>query len=74
MRKLLCGEPDLQVVGEAEDGREALELCHDLRPDLVLMDVQMPRMDGIEATRVIKDELPTVSVLIVTTQRDPNYL
>jgi len=74
IRVLLSGEPDLQVVGEAKDGREALELCRELRPDLVLMDVRMPRMDGIEATRAIKGELPTVSVLMVTNHQDPDYL
>ncbi len=74
IRVLLSGKPDLQVVGEAKDGREALELCRELRPDLVLMDVRMPRMDGIEATRAIKDELPTVSVLMVTNHQDPDYL
>lgn len=74
VRVLLSDEPDLEVVGEAEDGREALELCRELWPNLVLMDIRMPRMDGIEATRAIKDELPTVCVLMVTTHQDPAYL
>ncbi len=71
---MLSDEPNLEVVGEAEDGQEALELCRKIRPDLVLMDVRMPRMDGIEATRAIKDELPAVRVLIVTSHQDPDYL
>jgi DNA-binding NarL/FixJ family response regulator len=73
-QRMLDREPDLEVVGEARDGREAVELCRKLRPDLVLMDVRMPEMDGIEATRRIKAELPTISVLVVTTYDNPDYL
>ena len=73
-RALLAGEPDLEVVGEAREGREAVELCRELGPDLVLMDVQMPGMGGLEATRAIKGEHPLVAVLIVTAFEDPDYL
>ncbi len=72
--RMLANEPDLEVVGEATNGREALELCRRLRPDLVLMDVRMPVMDGLQATRAIKEELPSVAVLIVTTYENPDYL
>jgi len=68
------GEPDLEIVGEAADGREALELCRRLRPDLVLMDVCMPQMDGLAATRAIKEEVPSTRVLMLTTYENPDYL
>ncbi len=74
MLRTLADEPDLEVVGEAQNGREALGLCRRLRPDLVLMDVRMPEMDGLQATRAIKAELPSVAVLVVTTYENPNHL
>ena len=73
-RRMLANGPELEVVGEARDGQEAIELCRSLRPDLVLMDVRMPGIDGLAATRTIKEELPTISVLIVTTYDNPDYL
>jgi DNA-binding NarL/FixJ family response regulator len=71
---MLLREPDLEVVGEAANGREAVELCREHRPDLVLMDVRMPKMDGLGATREIKRQWPLIAVLIVTTYESPDYL
>jgi DNA-binding NarL/FixJ family response regulator len=73
-KRLLGYDEGLEVVGEASNGREAVELCRRLDPDLVLMDVRMPEMDGLEATRMIKAEQPAVSVLVITTYDNPDYL
>lgn len=74
LRAMLADEPDLEVVSEAQNGREALEMCRSLSPDLVLMDVRMPEMDGLAATRAIKEELPGTVVLMVTAFEDPDHL
>jgi DNA-binding NarL/FixJ family response regulator len=74
MRSMLETAPDLEVVGEAENGREAVDLCRELDPDLVLMDLSMPEMDGIAATRAIKAEFPKIGVLVLTAHADHNLL
>ncbi len=74
LRTMLEPEPDLEVVGEAATGREAVGLSRQLQPDLVLMDIRMPDLDGLVATRAIKEELPRTSILIVTLSEDPDYL
>jgi NarL family two-component system response regulator LiaR len=66
LRMFLVHDPDLEVVGEAADGAEALEQARHLRPDVVLMDLLMPVMDGIAATRAIRRELPESEVLALT--------
>lgn len=71
---MLADEPDMAVIGEAANGREALTLCSRLRPDLVLMDVRMPEMDGLAATRAIKQKHPKISILMVTMHENPDYL
>jgi DNA-binding NarL/FixJ family response regulator len=74
LRAMLSGEPGLALVGEAANGGDALQLCRNLRPDLMLMDMRMPVMDGLTATRAIKAELPETRVVIVTMHEDPDYL
>jgi DNA-binding NarL/FixJ family response regulator len=68
---LLSEEAGLKVVAEAADGVEALELCRQLQPDLAIMDLKMPKMDGWEATREIKKEFPHTLVLVLTAFAHP---
>jgi len=70
----LQGERGLTIVGQARDGQEAVELCRELRPGLVLMDIRMPRLDGLGATAEIVRTCPQTSVIMLTMQEDPEYL
>jgi DNA-binding NarL/FixJ family response regulator len=63
-------EPEIEVVGAAADGEEAVELVGRLKPDIVLMDLRMPRVDGVEATKQIRDRHPEVQVVVLTTYAD----
>ena len=71
LRSMLQREPGIRVVGEARNGREAVALCCFLGPNLVLMDVRMPEMDGLEATHAIKHECPETDVLLLPLRGGP---
>ena len=74
IRALLEDEPDMLVVGEAEDGRTAVKLACQLKPDVVLMDIAMPLLNGLEATRQIKHDCPQAKVLILTMHENEEYI
>ena len=74
LRALLSSDPTLEVVGEAEDGREAIQLVNQLAPDLVLMDLSMPRMHGVESIREIKKRAPETKILVLTVHTNEEYI
>ncbi len=74
LRHLLEREPDFQVIGEAADGREALDLALKMRPDVVLLDIAMPKLNGIDAGREIAAHLPKASVIILSMHSDEGYV
>lgn len=73
VRLLLEAEPDIEVVGEAVSGEHAVALAEELQPDTILMDIGMPGMDGMEATRRVKEENPNINVLVLTVHRSDEY-
>jgi two-component system, NarL family, response regulator NreC len=73
LRLLLDSQPDMRIVGEAENGRETVRLVSELEPDVVLMDIEMPDMNGIEATRQIKETTAKTAVLALTMYEDDQY-
>jgi DNA-binding NarL/FixJ family response regulator len=74
LRALLSAEPLFDVVGEAEDGRAAIRCCEDLLPDLVLMDLSMPKMHGFEAIKEIKRQSPDVKIIALTVHKTDEYI
>lgn len=74
IRSLLESQDDIEVVGEASDGFEAIDRTEKLQPDVVLMDISMPRMNGLEATRQIKERFPNIKVLILTQHDNREYI
>jgi len=74
IRKLLQFESDFEIVGAARNGREGIELANELDPDVILMDINMPDIDGITATETIRGQVPHTQIVILTVQEDPNYM
>ncbi|TCJ16113.1 response regulator transcription factor [Rubrobacter taiwanensis] len=72
--RLVAVQPDMEVVGEAHNGEEAVALCQELTPDVVLMDISMPVMDGVSATRRIKELVPSTKILILTVHADDAHV
>lgn len=73
LRMLLESQPDMEIVGECENGRDAIQRALQLKPDVILMDIAMPDMPGYEATRAIKQQLPNVTILALTMHESDEY-
>jgi DNA-binding NarL/FixJ family response regulator len=67
-------QKDIEIIGEAGNGREAVELARTLKPDLILMDLVMPEMDGIQATKMIKTEIPEIKIMMLTSFSDQDHV
>lgn len=74
IKKLLAFEPDFKVVGGAGTGREGVEMAKEFEPDIIIMDINMPDMDGLEATSIINKAVPTAAVIIMSVQNDSDYM
>lgn len=74
LRSLLASDPDLEIAGEAEDGREAVRCVQNLKPDIVLMDLSMPRLHGVEAVREIKRIAAETKILVLTVHENEEYI
>jgi two-component system response regulator NreC len=74
LRSLLSSDPDLEIVGEAQDGQEAIRCVEKLRPNLVLMDLSMPRMNGLDAIKEIKKQSPDTKILVLTVHKNEEYI
>src|SRR6476620_12535850 len=72
--KLLLFERDIEVTGTAGSGPEAIEMCRKLRPDVVLMDINMPEMDGIKAAEILSTELPGIGIIMMSVQSEQDYM
>ena len=74
LRLLINGQPDMLVVGEAADGKEALKQARTLKPDIVVMDLSMPELNGLQATQLLKSERPDLKIIALTAHEDETYL
>lgn len=74
IRERIQREQDMEIVGEAGDGEEAIQLAEQLKPDIILMDIAMPKLNGIEATRRIKSSCPSISILVLTAYDDEEFI
>ena len=74
LKLILGSEEDIEIVGTADNGRKAYELCRIRKPDLVLMDIQMPEINGVEATAMIKKDFPQIKIIVLTTFNDDEYI
>jgi len=74
LRALIANQPDMEVVGEAGDGESAVQQVKQLKPDLVVMDVSMPKLDGVQATEMLQRDCPQVKVLALTVHESKSYL
>jgi DNA-binding NarL/FixJ family response regulator len=74
LRSLLFSNPDFEVVGEAEDGQEAIRCVEECKPDLVLMDLSMPKMDGLDAIGEVKNRCPNTKLLVLTVHKAEEYI
>jgi len=74
IRERIQREQDMEIVGEAGDGEEAIQLAEQLKPDIILMDIAMPKLNGIEATRRIKSSCPSISILVLTAYDNEEFI
>ncbi len=74
LRLLIDSQPDMRVIGEAANGREVMQKAHELKPDVVVMDLSMPELNGLQATERLKAELPEIKVVAMTANEDESYL
>src|SRR5689334_11015193 len=74
LRALLAAEEDMDILGEAENGRQAIQLCRKLSPDVAVIDIAMPVLNGLEATRQITRSMPSTKVLILSSYSDEEYV
>src|SRR5690349_8321592 len=74
LKALVSAQPDMEIVGEAENGRTTYEKAKELMPDVVLMDISMPELNGVQATELLRRECPSTRILVLTAYKDKGYL